>query len=67
MKALERALHLESVNTIEQTPRAAAIRRDEREIDSLNFFSRCRLIMKIMPGVVTVEETKATGEERDAV
>ena len=72
-KALERALHLETVKRTEeeeQTQRIAAIRRDETEIliDSMN-----RLDQQMSVGnenynrAVMVEETTATGEERDAM
>ena len=32
-----------------------------------NLFNKCRLVVKIIPGIVTIEETAVTFEERDQV
>ena len=70
---LERALHQEAVIRIEeeeQKPRVASIRRDETEIliDSVNRLVQQMSVVNIkILRSVTVQETTATGVERDAM
>ena len=70
---LERAFHHEAIIRIEeeeQTPRVAAIRRDETQI-LIDMVNRQVQQMSVgfikIPRSVTVEETTATGEEGDAM